>query len=100
MSTKLLTYFAAGLPVVASDVSANRLYVRDGENGYLVGTLGQWEEWISKLIEEPAHRVELGARARERVEKDYSIASMFPRYIELFESLAKSPRVDDAASEK
>lgn len=94
LSSKLLAYFAAGLPVVASDVSANRLYVREGENGYLVGTLGQWEERLAKLIEEPGHRAEIGARARDRVEKEFSMASMVPRYLELFERLAAAGNKD------
>jgi glycosyltransferase involved in cell wall biosynthesis len=92
VSTKLLAYFAAGLPVVASDVSANRLYIREGENGFLVGTLAQWEERLSKLVEEPGLRGAVGARARESVEKNYSIASAVPRYLALFERLCALPK--------
>ncbi len=88
ISTKVLLYFAAGLPVVASDVNANRLYIRDGENGYLVGTLGEWEERLAELIEDGGRRREMGARARETVETEYSIESMAPRYLALFEKLA------------
>jgi glycosyltransferase involved in cell wall biosynthesis len=92
VSTKLLAYFAAGLPVVASDVNANRLYVRDGENGHLVGTLSQWEEKLSKLIEEPDHRRAMGAKARASVEKEYSAAAAVPRYLALFERLASTAK--------
>lgn len=92
VSTKLLAYFAAGLPVVASDVNANRLYVREGENGFLVGTLALWEERLAKLIEDPALRREVGLRARAIAERDYSIASMVPRYLSLFERLLALPR--------
>lgn len=92
ISTKLLAYFAAGLPVVASNVAANRLYVRDGENGFLVGTLGEWEDRIVKLIEDPALRQSLGGRARAIVEREFSIASAVPRYLALFEKLAAAPR--------
>ena len=89
LSTKLLAYFGAGLPVVASDVNANRLYIRDGENGYLVGTLSQWEEKLTKLIEDPDLRRTMGAKARESAEKEFSLAAALPRYISLFEKLAK-----------
>ena len=92
LSTKLLTYLAAGLPIVASDVNANRLYLKDGENGYLVGTLAQWEERLTKLIEDPALRRELGARARSSVERDFSIDSAVPKYLSLFERLLALPR--------
>ena len=88
----LLTYLAAGLPIVASDVNANRLYLKDGENGYLVGTLAQWEERLTKLIEDPALRREPGARARSSVERDFSIDSAVPKYLSLFERLLALPR--------
>jgi glycosyltransferase involved in cell wall biosynthesis len=89
LSTKLLAYFGAGLPVVASDVNANRLYIKDGENGYLVGTLGQWEEKLTKLIEDPELRKTVGAKARESAEKEFSLTAALPRYLSLFESLTK-----------
>lgn len=89
VSTKLLAYFGAGLPVVASDVNANRLYIKDGENGYLVGTLGQWEEKLGKLIEDLELRRSMGAKARESAEKQFSLEAALPKYIELFERLTK-----------
>ncbi len=92
VSTKLLAYFAAGLPVVASNVTANRLYIREGENGFLVGTLGEWEERLARLVEGPDLRRAVGARAREIAERDYSIDSAVPRYLALFEKLAAAPR--------
>ncbi|RPH47347.1 MAG: glycosyltransferase [Planctomycetota bacterium] len=89
VSTKLLAYFGAGLPVVASDVNANRIYIKDGDNGYLVGTLGQWEEKLTKLIEDPALRASVGAKARESAEKQFSLAAALPKYLSLFEQLTK-----------
>ncbi len=87
VSTKLLAYFGAGLPVVASDVTANRIYIRDGENGFLVGTLGQWEERLSKLIDSAELRASVGAKARESAEKEFSLGAALPRYLALFEKL-------------
>ena len=89
VSTKLLAYFGAGLPVVASDVNANRIYIRDGENGFLVGTLGQWEEKLAKLIDDPELRKTVGAKARESAEKEFSLAAALPKYLSLFEKLSK-----------
>jgi glycosyltransferase involved in cell wall biosynthesis len=89
VSTKLLAYFGAGLPVVASDVNANRIYIKDGENGYLVGTLGQWEEKLAKLIEDPELRRSVGGKARESAEKEFSLAAALPKYLSLFERLVK-----------
>jgi glycosyltransferase involved in cell wall biosynthesis len=92
VSTKILAYFAAGLPVVASDVNANRIYVRDNENGFLVGTLGDWEDRLNRLVEDPALRSQLGARARESAEQEFSIESAVPKYLALFERLAPEPQ--------
>lgn len=92
VSTRILSCFAAGLPVVASDVPTNRLYIRDGENGFLAGRLGEWEERIVNLIEHPELRAEVGARARESAERDYSMGAVIPRYLDLFRTLSASGR--------
>ncbi len=90
VSTKLLAYFAAGLPAVASDVEAHRILVRDGVNGFLAGTLSSWEEKLGKLIASPELRDALGAEARRTVENEYSLEATVPRYLELFRSLVQS----------
>ncbi|HZN61157.1 MAG TPA: glycosyltransferase family 4 protein [Planctomycetota bacterium] len=90
VSTKLLAYFAAGLPALASDVEAHRTLVRDGVNGFLAGTLSSWEERIEKLIASPELRDSLGAEARRTVESEYSLEATVPRYVDLFRSLVAS----------
>ena len=90
VSTKLLAYFAAGVPAVASDVEAHRSLVRDGANGFLAGTLSVWEERLDKLVASPELRDSLGAEARRTVENEYSLEATVPRYLELFQSLVQS----------
>ena len=90
VSTKLLAYFAAGIPSVASDVEAHRTLVRDGVNGFLAGTLSSWEERLEKLISTPDLRDTVGAEARRTVESEYSLEATVPRYLELFRSLVQS----------
>ncbi len=87
ISTKILAYFATGLPAVASDVLSNRLYVTDGENALLAGTLQEWEDHLARLIAQPEERARLGAAARASVERDFSVGAMVPRYIQLFRFL-------------
>lgn len=89
ISTKILAYFATGLPVVASDVLSNRLYAKDGENALLAGTLQKWEDHLAGLIAHPEERERLGAAARASVERDFSVSAMVPRYVELFRSLSR-----------
>lgn len=98
LSTKVLAYLAAGVPVVGSDVAANRLYLREGENGFLVGTLAQWEDRLARLLEDPALRREMGARARASAERDFSLEAAVPRYLELFRGLATAPPASAGAS--
>jgi glycosyltransferase involved in cell wall biosynthesis len=88
VSTKILAYGAAGVPTIASDVASHRLYLKEGENGYLCGTLSKWEERIEELLGDPDRRNEMGRKAREVVEKEYSLAAMLPKYVEMFRELA------------
>lgn len=90
VSTKLLAFFAAGIPSVASDVEAHRTLVRDGVNGFLAGTLSVWEERIEKLMAAPDLRDSLGAEARKSVESEYSLDATVPKYLELFQALVQS----------
>ncbi|MBI2931479.1 MAG: glycosyltransferase family 4 protein [Planctomycetes bacterium] len=93
MSAKILAYFAAGVPTVASNVTSHRLYVRDGENGFLAGTLTDWEEKLERLIEDPALRDKIGLAGRATAEREFSIGAVVPKYLELFKRLLKGPAV-------
>ena len=75
---KLLQVMAAGRPVIASPVGANRQIVRHGVNGFLAETPEEWTEALRKLAE-PALRQRMGAEARRTVEEQYSTAVVAPR---------------------
>lgn len=87
----LLEAMASGLPVVATDVGdvahvlgdAGRVVPR-ADPAALAGAL-------QALLELPhAQRVALGARGRERVLHDYSLARAAARYAELYTALARA----------
>src|SRR5205085_549564 len=63
--------FAAGTPVVASDIAGYRDVVRDGIDGVLVppGDAQALAEALRDLWEEPAHRDELARSAAAHVER-------------------------------
>jgi glycosyltransferase involved in cell wall biosynthesis len=84
---KLLQYMALGRPGVASPVGANMEVVTDGVDGFLPGNDEAWEEALVALIEDPALRQRVGARARARVEQEYSLAVVADRYQALIASL-------------
>jgi UDP-glucose:(heptosyl)LPS alpha-1,3-glucosyltransferase len=64
----LVTFEAAasGLPILAAPVNGVRELIRDGENGFLIGTEPQGiAERLSELAADPGLRARLGGAARE-----------------------------------
>lgn len=70
---KILQYMAAGLPVIASPVGANAQIVLDGQTGFLPRTVADWPSSIVRLATDAGLRARMGAAARQRVEKEYSL---------------------------
>ena len=67
-SFKVLEYFAAGLPVIASPVGTNSEYVKDGDTGFLVTDTRQWIDKITQLINQPRLRKQMGQAGMEQAE--------------------------------
>ncbi|MHC4606944.1 MAG: glycosyltransferase family 4 protein [Planctomycetota bacterium] len=85
--TDLLASFASGIPVVASNVPAIRRFIRHGENGFLCGTLSEWEETLEKLVDDPELRARIGAAGRETLESGHRLRDVVPQYVEFFEKI-------------
>jgi glycosyltransferase involved in cell wall biosynthesis len=68
---KLVQYYSAGLPVVASPVGMNVELVRDGENGFLARTPEEWEAALARLIADPDLRQRLGQRGRAAFQRGF-----------------------------
>jgi glycosyltransferase involved in cell wall biosynthesis len=85
---KLLQVMAAGKPVIASPVGANRQVVRHGVNGFLAETPEEWTEALRKLAD-PGVRQRMGAEARKTVEEQYSTAVVTPRLAEILNKAAQ-----------
>jgi glycosyltransferase involved in cell wall biosynthesis len=62
---KILQYFAAGLPAIASPVGVNVDLVQSGKTGYLANTPAQWLDALKTLLENPNPRQVMGRTARE-----------------------------------
>jgi glycosyltransferase involved in cell wall biosynthesis len=84
MPYKILTYFAAGVPVVASRLGAVASVIRDGENGLLAG---DWEEQIGRLGRDAALRERLGRAGRRTVEGAYDLDTVYGAFRDLLRSL-------------
>jgi glycosyltransferase involved in cell wall biosynthesis len=63
--------------------------VKNGETGLLVepGNSEQLADALLRLCEDPALRRRLGTAGRERMQKEFSIATMVQRHIQLYESV-------------
>ena len=85
---KGLQYMALEIPVVMSPVGVNVEIVRDGVNGYLAKTTDEWVEKITRLIESPGLRNEMGREGRRTVEERYSVNSQQQNYLRIFKELS------------
>lgn len=84
---KLLQYFSAGVPAVASPVGvSSELIGRD--RGLLAASPKDWHSALERLIADPAERRERGAAAREFVEREYSYQRWAPELAALLRSVA------------
>lgn len=84
---KAIQYMACGIPVVCSPIGANRDIVADGESGLWASTAGEWTNALSKLVDSPDRRAELGQRGRVRAEQNFSLEVNSKILIETFEKV-------------
>lgn len=97
---KVLQCMAAGLPVVANATGIHRELVEHGRTGFLADTPEGWSRAIATLAAAPALRREMGAAARQRVEREFSVAAWGPRLVGILEAARRghgAPRFTVAA---
>jgi glycosyltransferase involved in cell wall biosynthesis len=76
---KLLQYFSAGVPAVASPVGVNRRIVGEQtERGLLASTTEEWGAALAELVRDHEARREMGEAARRFVESEYSYQRWAP----------------------
>ena len=89
---KVLTYMAAGLPVVAFDLPVNRELL--GDAAEWVPVCGDRRELarnfaaaIRRLLNDPARQAALGAAGRDRAVRKFSVRAQGDRLLELYREL-------------
>jgi len=68
-SFKILEYSCSGLPVVASPVGTNPVFVKEGMTGFLVNNHEQWFDRLAQLIADPQLRTRMGQAGVERAKE-------------------------------
>jgi trehalose synthase len=72
-----------GAAVVGGDVGGIRRQIRDGENGFLVNTVDEAADRIVRLLQDPALRKRIGARARETVRQNFLLSRLLEDWLDL-----------------
>lgn len=86
---KAVQYLAVGVPAVCSPVGITGEIVRDGVNGFLANTPGEWLTSLSKLVESPALRRQLGLAGQKLVENTYSIQAVAPYLVKTLQTVGR-----------
>lgn len=92
MPIALLEAMVAGRPIIATAVSGSAELVLDGETGRLVppGDAEALAAVIEELLRDPQSAVDMAARARDRVRRDFSIDRMVSSNVAVYRDLLAS----------
>ena len=85
----MLEAMAHGLPVVATDVGASAVTIRDGEGGLIVppGDAIALAKALGRLLDDRKLRETLGTNARTRIEQDYSVKAVADSHMKCYRDL-------------
>jgi len=87
---KALQYMGLAIPAVCSPVGVNSEIVRDGENGLLATTEGEWVEKLGLLLGDAPLRERLGRAGRATVEARYSAEIVAPLFHSVLQSVTRA----------
>jgi len=90
-----LEYSLAGAATIASGFAGGGPYdvVRDGVDGLVAHSPAEWAGHLRSLAASPDLRLEVAARARERVLADYTVDARAPEWADAYRWAAEHPGV-------
>jgi glycosyltransferase involved in cell wall biosynthesis len=93
MRVKLLEAFAAGIPVVSTNLGAEGLTDKDGDVCALADSPEAFAAKILELFRDPAKASELATRARDRVVATRDMGVLTRRLLESYSASLKAKRL-------
>lgn len=90
-SNSIMEAMAAGVPVIASDIPANRELVIPNETGYLVSlddSVGR-SQFTQKIFEDEELANRLSQNSKDRIKNEFSIDRMINEHDTLYQSMLK-----------
>ena len=88
--TKVVSYMAAGLPVVCTPSEADRRVIAHGETGFFAYEDREWHACLAALVTDPSLRERVGTAARQHVLEGYGVDRIVADYLRLFDRLRGS----------
>ena len=85
--TKVVSYMAAGLPVVCTPSEADRRVIAHGETGFFAYEDREWHACLGALVTDPSLRERVGTAARQHVREGYGVERIVADYLRLFDRL-------------
>ena len=81
---KLIQYLALGIPAIASNVGVNSVIIDHNSTGIMCNTDKEWKDGLAKLLDDFSLRSQMGARGRDQIVENFSVAAVRGRFIDLF----------------
>jgi glycosyltransferase involved in cell wall biosynthesis len=83
---KAVQYMALGIPPIATPLGANPSMIEEGKSGFLADDSAAWIADMTRLIEDPDLRLEMGQRAADVAHSRYTLQANAERIVGAFRS--------------
>ena len=93
---KFLEYSVHGAPGVYSKLPPYQELVCHAENGFLAGSLDEWEQYLRLLIEDAQLREQVGRRAQQTVQDNWLLSQHRAEWRRVYEIVKAQPETEAA----
>jgi len=86
-SLKFEEHLAWGIPIVGARIAPYQRFVNEGPGAFTADTPYEWEQHLSRLIEDEKFRKETGEAGRERILDNNSYSTQIHKWVETWEDI-------------